>query len=257
MGNELFEKDWKYIVDTIYRINANAELEDMQYSTLQCLRPMIPFCQGIYHIYAREGDEIRLHSFPVVYGDEARYLNLFLNEYVNDAFFNRASVTSYDEVFRDTDVFPDEVRMQTRWYRDIYAKQGIHFALRCQLAFEGQLIGSVDLFRPKDEVDFSDKEVRILSILSRHISLKLATLLQRGSIVEQNDKTILKLIARYGLTVREGEVVKEIVSCLPDIEIADKLCISPSTLKKHIHNIYHKVGVCNRSQLLAVTQSIR
>ena len=48
MSSELFEKDWKYIVDTIYRINVKVELEDMEYSTLQCLRPMIPFCQGLY-----------------------------------------------------------------------------------------------------------------------------------------------------------------------------------------------------------------
>lgn len=255
MSSELFEKDWKYIVDTIYRINANTELKDMQYSTLQCLRSMIPFCQGLFHVYTREGDEFFLHSAPIVCGDEPRYMDVFLKDYVNDDFFNRASVTSYDEVFRDTDVFPDEVRMETRWYRDIYIKQGIHYALRCHLAFGGQLIGSIDLFRPKDAVDFSDKEMRLLNILSRHISMKLAILLQRESIVEQSDKTILKLIARYGLTIREGEVVKELVSCLPDAEIANKLCISPSTLKKHIHNIYHKIGVSNRSQLLAVSQS--
>ena len=257
MSSELFEKDWKYIVDTIYRINVKVELEDMEYSTLQCLRPMIPFCQGLFHVYTREREDFHLRNAPVVCGDEARYMDLFLKNYVDDAFFSRASVTSYDEVFRDTDMFPDEVRTQTRWYRDIYTKQGIHFALRCHLAFGGQLIGSIDLFRPKDDTDFSDKEVRILSILSRHISLKLASLLQRESIVERDDKTILKLIARYGLTVREGEVVKEIVSCRPDAEIASKLCISHSTLKKHIHNIYHKTNASNRSQLLALTQSIQ
>ena len=257
MSSELFEKDWKYIVDTIYRINAAADLDSFQFNTLQYLRSMIPFCQGLFHIYTREGDTFHLHGAPVVCGDKPRYMDLFLKEYVDDAFFNRASVTSYDEVFRDTDVFPDEVRMQTRWYRDIYVKQGIHFALRSHLAFGGQLIGSVDLFRPKDASDFSDKEVRILGILSRHISLKLSILLHHESIVGQNDKMILKLIARYGLTVREGEVIREVISCLPDAEIASKLCISPSTLKKHIHNIYQKVGVGNRSQLLAVTQSIQ
>lgn len=257
MSSELFEKDWKYVVDTIYRINAKTELGDMEYSTLQCLRSMIPFCQGLFHVYTREGGTFHLHSAPVVCGDEPRYMDLFLRDYVDDAFFSRASVTSYDEVFRDTDMFPDEIRMQTRWYRDIYTKQGIHFALRCHLAFGGQLIGSIDLFRPKDDVDFSDKEVRILGILSRHISLKLDTLLQRESIVERDDKTVLKLIARYGLTVREGEVVKEIISCRPDAEIADKLCISPSTLKKHIHNIYHKADVGSRSQLLALVQEVQ
>lgn len=256
MSSELFEKDWKYIVDTIYRINSSSELESMQSGTLQCLRSMIPFCQGLFHIYTREGDDFRLRSSPVVCGDEPRYMELFLAEYVNDDFFNRASVTSHDEVFRDTDDFPDKVRTKTRWYRDIYMKQGIHYALRSHLAFEGHLIGSIDLFRPKEAVDFSDREVRILSILTRHISLKLAVLLQRESMAPKDSKAVLALIARYGLTVREGEVFMETLSCLPDAEIAKKLCISPSTFKKHIHNIYHKTGVTNRSQLLAVAQSI-
>ena len=33
MSSELFEKDWKYVVDTIYRINAKAYQGDREYST--------------------------------------------------------------------------------------------------------------------------------------------------------------------------------------------------------------------------------
>lgn len=35
-----------------------------------------------------------------------------------------------------------------------------------------------------------------------------------------------------------------------DEDVASQLCISPATLKKHVGNIYKKVGANNRAQLL-------
>ncbi len=48
------------------------------------------------------------------------------------------------------------------------------------------------------------------------------------------------------LTLREKEIIAEVSKGLFDKEIANKICISPETVKKHVKNIYKKLGVRNR-----------
>jgi DNA-binding CsgD family transcriptional regulator len=52
------------------------------------------------------------------------------------------------------------------------------------------------------------------------------------------------------LTERESEIVGLLSQGLANKEIADKLCISPATVKNHIYNIYQKTGVKSRVELL-------
>ena len=54
----------------------------------------------------------------------------------------------------------------------------------------------------------------------------------------------------YHLSKREIDVVGLLFSGLKNAQIADKLFISEITVKKHLQNIYHKVGVNNRTSLI-------
>jgi two-component system nitrate/nitrite response regulator NarL len=53
----------------------------------------------------------------------------------------------------------------------------------------------------------------------------------------------------YGLTPREMDVIRAVVSGYPNKEIAGKLSISEQTVKHHITNIFDKLGVYNRLEL--------
>ncbi len=57
----------------------------------------------------------------------------------------------------------------------------------------------------------------------------------------------------YSLTQRETEIVKGIAEGLKNSEIADRLFISEMTVKKHIQNIFEKIGVKNRASLIRKT----
>jgi two-component system nitrate/nitrite response regulator NarL len=54
---------------------------------------------------------------------------------------------------------------------------------------------------------------------------------------------------KYGLTPREMQVLKAVVTGCPNKEIAEQLHISNQTVKHHITNIFDKVGVYNRLEL--------
>jgi DNA-binding CsgD family transcriptional regulator len=50
------------------------------------------------------------------------------------------------------------------------------------------------------------------------------------------------------LTPRERQMLAEITVGSTNTEIADKLCVSPHTVKTHLYNIYKKINASNRLQ---------
>ncbi|MBN2324713.1 MAG: PAS domain-containing protein [Spirochaetes bacterium] len=56
--------------------------------------------------------------------------------------------------------------------------------------------------------------------------------------------------SRYKITDREEEIVQHIISGQPTKKIASDLNVAERTVKAHITNIYNKLGVGNRMQLL-------
>ena len=63
------------------------------------------------------------------------------------------------------------------------------------------------------------------------------------------------LIARYGITRREREIIEQVCSGKSNQEIADTLFISLQTVKDHIHRIYLKMDIKRRAQLIRIMQS--
>ena len=56
------------------------------------------------------------------------------------------------------------------------------------------------------------------------------------------------------VTTRETEIVRLVAQDLPNKEIADRLGISAGTIKIHLHNIYQKLNVSSRRELVRVAQ---
>ena len=67
-------------------------------------------------------------------------------------------------------------------------------------------------------------------------------------ILDDRDGETASMKARKILTQREIEILSLVaVGCKND-EIADKLCLSPHTIKTHLYNLYKKINVTNRLQ---------
>lgn len=60
---------------------------------------------------------------------------------------------------------------------------------------------------------------------------------------------------KSGLTPRETEIVRMVASGLGTAEMAKGLSISEGTVKIHLHNVYKKLGVQNRVELVLYAQS--
>ena len=50
-----------------------------------------------------------------------------------------------------------------------------------------------------------------------------------------------------GLTTREREVIALVADGLTNAEVAERLWISPGTVRRHLENVYGKLGVHTRT----------
>tara|TARA_R110000850_G_scaffold67212_7_gene149792 strand:+ start:226 stop:570 length:345 start_codon:yes stop_codon:yes gene_type:complete len=66
----------------------------------------------------------------------------------------------------------------------------------------------------------------------------------------QPKESIVNTAFIEALTAKEVEIVNLLSEGLPNKIIADKLLVSLGTLKWHLHNIYSKLQVKNRTQAL-------
>ena len=63
-------------------------------------------------------------------------------------------------------------------------------------------------------------------------------------------------VTRADLTDRELEVLRELTNSLSNEEIAEKLFISPNTVKRHIQNMMEKTGFSSRLELAVNARSL-
>lgn len=82
-----------------------------------------------------------------------------------------------------------------------------------------------------------------------------------GQVPEENRKTEWTVQECYqhfrelGLTKREAEVAVQVCKGLGNKEIAMELSISETTVKKHLSNIFEKLGVGKREELMQVLKN--
>ena len=88
--------------------------------------------------------------------------------------------------------------------------------------------------------------------------LWLAVFLRRREVArpaEPLPADVKSELVALGLSVRESDVIDLLIVGLSHKEVAERLFISPDTVKKHTYNAYRKLGVQNRVQLTYFVQN--
>lgn len=251
MENQFNEQKWGYLLDTIYRLNCTKTVDEFRSGCFVWIRPIVHFTKGLFYLASREDGKI-LHFDPLTfrYDDALKPLEGFgAGKYPNawdELQFSLRSSVKRNSDLRDKNFYEAAV------YRDLYEPFDIHHAIKTVLIHDDTLLGIFVLFRPRTHENFSEWDVKILDLLKDHLALKLYQLLTTKNV---SDMTI-PFLAKYGLTIRENEIVDLMMQNYSSAEICKKLFISSSTYRKHLHNIYKKMGVSTQLQLFQLASEL-
>lgn len=245
---ELTDQMWRQINSLSLDIEKASDLEQLRLHFLKQLSLLIPHDRSFFDLGCLR------HGNAVFF--DARSDNMTENEL--QAYYDQFVSSDYiawmlsgdgPVYYRDSKVISDELRQKSAFYQNWLKPMGVYYSIGSTLFDCGMLFGSVTLFRAQKN-DFSDEDVYILRILSEHLTAKLASMYPAGIRRPAAAESSGDLSEKYQLTMRENEILDLINRGLSNKEIAQKLCISESTVKKHNYSIFGKLHVKTRTQLI-------
>lgn len=92
------------------------------------------------------------------------------------------------------------------------------------------------------------------AVMTPSIAMKALNLL-RSPLAEETDAHETEETIK--LTSREVEVLEQLSTGLPYTSIAENLIVSPSTVRRHIENIYQKLQVHSKTEAIALAKKKR
>ncbi len=238
------------INNIIYQIYSISDFNTMKVTFLNLLKMLIPnTASSILMADNSNSDNLLCDPIcvPEIYSEtENKYLAL------EDQDFSRWIMLSKQcLLIRESELMPEEELIQTEIYQKCYKPFGIHYSMQLTLVYKDIFLGVVSLYRKKEDGDFTNDEMFLMKSFSDHLNLRFYQAASAVSSIHTNNKySIVNLASTYHLTNREAEILQLIFEDMDNQDIADKLCISGYTLKKHLQNLYRKFDVSNKWGLL-------
>ena len=150
-------------------------------------------------------------------------------------------------------------------YREYFRPFGIEHIMDLGLPASPGRTRSLLLMRERGAPDFSERDREIMEVLRPHLRRIEAHVRLRRELAE-----VVAGGTRFGrsrngpddcgdgvglqsiLTQREREIVELVAAGKTNAEIAAILWVAPSTVKKHLENVYAKAGIGRRSAIVAL-----
>lgn len=246
----LSQEQWMAINETVLAVYRCEDLDELRTRFLRDLEKLIIHEKSWFDLANRKDNWIVFYD-PVSNNMTEQEVNDYYDkyqasDYVPWSFINNEAIT-----YRDSDILSNPLREQTYFYQNWLKPMGVYYGMGSTLVENGMIYGSITLFRSKERDDFTDQELFILDTLSRHIEVHFRNLYPNGFSSKTSTSPIDNhLINKYHITEREHEVIRLICQGLSNQDISEALSISQNTVKKHINNLFHKMNVDSRFQLL-------
>lgn len=234
--------DWLVINNMIYKIYTTEEMTVMRKNFLDQLTMILNFDSADFFLANDEGKKGL--SDPVTFNCEldksAQFDEL---DYSRGIMYGGKSM-----VYRETDIISDEKRIKTEYYQKVYKPNNWHYSMQMILAREKQFLGVVTLYRTIGKDNFQYDDIFLLDMLKDHLSFRLySEKIKSENVV--NKLKVTEAVEKFQLTKREETILRLLLKGQSNESISSELVISVNTLKKHVLNIYRKLGINNRVQM--------
>lgn len=243
----LKDNEIKIINDIILELYNTDTRELMEKRFLESISALVPYKMSNFCVKTDRSTENLLDNEVIFVGAEDHIIPEFTKSveasknYLKNMFVYQTSF-----VCVDSDILDDQIRQKTQFYKEFLEPQGTPYCAEIILLENGTNLGVINLFRGEDLGDFTEKEVFILDLFKDH----LAAIISKYITPKKITVPAFFSGANESLTKREMEIIPMLISGFSNDEIAQELCITLSTTKKHVYNIYRKYHVNSRSELI-------
>ncbi len=245
----LRETEWTTINHVLLDIYTVTDFTVLTTKVMRGLRLLVPYSKG-YAVLFNEEQEVLEESLCVVGFDENRFKRYLQKDYVEDYLKYLFDFDTKLPIYQDTNVLMDNIRMFTPFYSHFLEPQDCAYGCGLLMIRSNRIVGLIELFRSKQTLDFTGRDIYVMNILKSHIENIACNTLKMARTRILNEKCFDRMKDKYHLTERECEILRLLSEGASGSEIGEKLLISASTVKKHIYNLYNKTEVKNRTQLL-------
>ncbi len=172
---------------------------------------------------------------------------------IDESFFRKFTSEEINDFEED---FP-RILQKITWGREgeiITQKTSSLQETMIHLEFNGAT-GVIGVVREKDLKERRKRDTTIFEIIKKHME-NIGLFTSKSSRCKENalesdfQNRVEKIARTFSLSHRETEILHLLAQGKSNNEIGEELCVSLSTVKKHIYNIFNKSGVNSRTQLL-------
>lgn len=239
--------DWMILNNIIYKIHSTEDLHVMREQFIEQMKMVLDFDSADFYLTSKDGS--KKLTCPVTYNcDIDPCADCKELEHNRMEMYTGASM-----VCRDTDLFDEERRRKSEYYTKIYRSNNWHYSIHMVLGKGKDFFGIVTFYRAIGKSDFEQDDIFVLDMLKDHLTYRLFKDCQHGASIEEK-LTVTQACEKYELTKREHTILSLLMEGKDNFAICNELSISVNTLKKHILNIYRKLGIRNRVQLFKMVR---
>jgi len=244
--------EWLILNGIIYNIYTTSDFTEMRQKLLQQLKLVIDFDSANFYLASKDSPH-QLDS-PVWMNLEPEFTEKYLKNYNKVDYATGIMFSGNSLIYRESDILPEQDRIRTDYYRMFYEPYQFHYSLHFAISKNNMFLGILSLFRKKGEPDFDVNDIMIFDLLQQHLEYQMYS--RFASITEVHNKlTLNEAVHKYQLTRREETILNYLLQSMGNQVICEKLCIANNTLKKHILNIYKKLGINQRVQIFQLLKT--
>ncbi|HWQ80171.1 MAG TPA: LuxR C-terminal-related transcriptional regulator [Anaerovoracaceae bacterium] len=252
----LQQHEWEQINRMVSEMNRIRDITRFRREFLTLLGRLIAFDLADFYLNdSKPPNRVKLVD-PVVVSRFSRKFNerfmLEYDRYYGQVDYVRWVFSSHESVvYRESDLINAELRTKSAFYLDYLKPAGFINVAGVSIADQGACIGAVTLYRTDRYGDFTDKDLYVLEQMLPHLQNKLASETEAVQhSIKQNKNGSYFLAHEFNLSKREIEILRLLCDGKNNNEISRQLSISVNTVKKHISNIFYKLNVDSRTQLI-------
>lgn len=245
MSQELWTKDWEKINEIILRMNSESDILKAFNTFLLDIEKLVPYEKACIYFYNLSSSEI-VKDY-IGQGFSEKELVDYERYYCNIDDVVEKMMPNKDVVIKSTEAFDINQRKETEYFIDYVTPANTKISLdtnfRWNLENRGFCIGSLDLFRNENDIDFTEREMAICRVFQPHIELKASNYAFLFENITNN----------FALTNAEQDIASMILKGYSNEQIAEEKCITISTVKKHVSKILEKSDTKSRIEFICKT----